>query len=402
MTVHAAKGLEFPVVVLCDPTAPKRLEWASRYIDPERKLWAQSLCDAEPLELYERREEVCEHDAAEIVRLAYVAATRAQDLLVVPVAGDAPIDGWLDVLTPALYPPLSRRRTPEPPRPDWPAFGPDSVADRADHIPPDSVAPGEHRPELGEHRVLWWDPNLLELKCAGAAGLDQSALLRVDEQNRSDEAGLIAYRDWHARRSALLTAAACPSRQSVSMTALAQRRDRERGWELPALGAALQIIDLGLDRGGRPSGPRFGTLVHALLANLSFEAEEPAAELPALGLCLARSLAASDAERACAVADLCQALAHPFFARVRAAAVRGELDREAPVAMASADGVLLDGVVDLVFREQSEQGPCLWLVDFKTDAELGDGSRYADQLALYAQALARARALPVHAILVRI
>ena len=43
------------------------------------------------------------------MRLAYVASTRARELLVVPVVGDAlardeAASGWLDVLAPAIFP----------------------------------------------------------------------------------------------------------------------------------------------------------------------------------------------------------------------------------------------------------------------------------------------------------
>ncbi|HKP55269.1 MAG TPA: UvrD-helicase domain-containing protein [Polyangiales bacterium] len=394
MTVHAAKGLEFPVVVLCDPTAPRRPEYASRYIDAERRLWAQSLCDAEPVELYERRDEVCEHDASEIVRLAYVAATRAQDMLVVPVCGDQPIDGWLSVLTPALYPPLERRRTPEPPSSRLPEFGPDSVVDRADHIPGESVAPGEHRPECGEQRVVWWDPNLLDLERASAGGVAQDDLLRADSVSRRDEAGISAYAAWCERRQQLLGRAARPSAITRAMTSLAVEAE-------PAL-APPEILDSQASRGDRPGGARFGTLVHALLANVDFSLPDPAAELPGLARFLARSVGASEAEWQRAAADVRSALEHPFFERVRRAAASGELEREAPVVMKTESGEILDGVVDLVFVERDAAGARLCLVDFKTDAELGDGSRYARQLAVYAQALERARGMPVTSLLLRV
>src|SRR5207247_4720907 len=52
-----------------------------------------------------------ECDKAEGVRLAYVAATRARDLLVVPALGDEPWDGgWMAPLNRALYPPIGERR----------------------------------------------------------------------------------------------------------------------------------------------------------------------------------------------------------------------------------------------------------------------------------------------------
>jgi ATP-dependent exoDNAse (exonuclease V) beta subunit len=40
MTVHKAKGLEFPVVVLADPTCSAARDTPSRYVDPSRCLWS--------------------------------------------------------------------------------------------------------------------------------------------------------------------------------------------------------------------------------------------------------------------------------------------------------------------------------------------------------------------------
>ena len=65
-----------------------------------------------PHELHEHEAEEVARDQAEGVRLAYVAATRARDLLVVPALGDEPWDGgWFGPLNRALYPPLAARRS---------------------------------------------------------------------------------------------------------------------------------------------------------------------------------------------------------------------------------------------------------------------------------------------------
>jgi UvrD-like helicase C-terminal domain len=104
ITVHKAKGLEFPVVVLADPTCPAAQDTPSRHVDPNRRLWVEPLCGSAPIELLEAADEELRRDQAEAVRVAYVAATRARDLLVAPVCGDEPIEGWLDVLKPPLYP----------------------------------------------------------------------------------------------------------------------------------------------------------------------------------------------------------------------------------------------------------------------------------------------------------
>ena len=107
MTVHKAKGLEFPIVILADITAKLAPFEASRYIDvdggvcalADRRVVAGGSAALAGLEQVREREEG--------VRIAYVAATRARDLLVVPAIGDQPYDGgWLSPLDRAIYPPL--------------------------------------------------------------------------------------------------------------------------------------------------------------------------------------------------------------------------------------------------------------------------------------------------------
>jgi ATP-dependent exoDNAse (exonuclease V) beta subunit len=392
MTVHAAKGLEFPVVVLCDPTAPKRVEYASRYVDPERNLWAQGLCDADPIELVEQREAVREHDEAEVVRLLYVATTRARELLVVPVTGEAPIEGWVDVLAPALFPAPEARNKPSA---VWPAFGKSSVVklpigfeDIADRL----VMPGEHVPASGTHRVIFWDPNLLDLSRSTQGGLMQEELLRVDAQGLNDARGIERYAAFHEARERASSARSAPS---VRMRVVTEHALLE-GEELPA----LALLDTEIDRSVRPRGTRFGSLVHALLQHASLSAEQ--AELQALARYLARGLLATSSEVEQAVRSVTLALAHPLLARARAAQVRGELFRETPITTRDQDGALLDGVVDLAFREHGEQGPRMILVDYKTDVEIAALAHYQRQLAAYASAITRALGQPVECVLLRV
>src|SRR6185312_17413576 len=82
MSAHKAKGLEFPVVILADMTTPEVHGNPSRWTDPSRRLCVQRLAGCTPPELREHMEEESKCERDEAVRLLYVAATRARDVLV--------------------------------------------------------------------------------------------------------------------------------------------------------------------------------------------------------------------------------------------------------------------------------------------------------------------------------
>ncbi len=395
MTVHRAKGLEFPVVILCDPTCRATRDEPSRWVDPERRLWVEPLCGCAPPELAEHAELELARDRAEALRLAYVAATRARDLLVVPVVGDpAPpdvLEGWLSALHPAVYPEPARRRAAAA-APGCPAFGADSVlerTDRAETSTRDSVQPGLHAPIAGEHRVVWWDPAALELDAVEEVGLRQQRLLEADESGANVESSRRAHEAWQASRRRALEVGAAPELRVATATALAVER--------AAAGAPeIAVADTGVERAGRPAGRRFGTLVHASLAAMPFDAGP--GEIQRISALCGRLVGASEAEvAACAIA-VRAALAHPLLARAsRASDVR----RETPLLHALPDGRLCEGVVDLAFREANAAGGARWtVVDFKTDRELGEHrATYAAQVSLYAEAIAAATGEPAEGVL---
>ena len=213
MTVHKAKGLEFPVVVLADPTCNAARDTPSRHVDPGRRLWLEPLCGSAPVELLEAADEELRRDHAEAIRTAYVAATRARDLLVAPVCGDQPIEGWLEVLDPMLYPPAVSRGNSDP-VPGGPAFGADSVLERGpEGMPPaaGSVRPGLHRPVDNGPPVVWWDPAKLLLDVEEQAPLRHQRILEMDPEGAAAAAGEKSYAAWREARQALLAWASEPS-----------------------------------------------------------------------------------------------------------------------------------------------------------------------------------------------
>ncbi len=403
MTVHKAKGLEFPVVILADMTCNATFDPPSRYVDLDRRLWAEPLCGAAPADLLDHRDLERARERAESDRVAYVAATRARDLLVVPALGDGrdgeggfpddEVEWWLDALNPALYPPSGSRRGggPAGEAPGCPVFGSESVLERPDReggrrpTPSDSVAPGPHVAEAG-NPVVWWDPSALRLDVDAPTGRRQERLLAVerDPQPTLDvEEGIGAYEAWRSERLATLDAGSRPSFRLHTVRAVAGSEAPlpfERS-DLPPV--EWHDVNGPGDRSLRPGGDRFGSLVHATLATVEFEASRSAVE--EVVRLRARSMAAGPAETDAAVELVLRALAHPVLRRAAAVASRGgRVLREVPLHSVAPDGSILEGVADLAFR-----GPDGWMVvDYKTDRAL-EGSRaaYETQVALYAHLL---------------
>jgi ATP-dependent exoDNAse (exonuclease V) beta subunit len=381
MTVHKAKGLEFPIVILADMTAKETLEQPLRWTDAPRGLCAQRLANCSPPELLEHGEEEMDREREEAVRLLYVAATRARDVLVVPVIGDDRKDGWLSALEPAVHPPhLSARKPLSREAPGVPTFGDDSVPARPDNVsrPFASVMPGLHAPEAGEHRVVWWDPAVLNLGVRASIGLSQTRILEA-EGARGGEA-LAAYGSWREARDATRERGAMPTQVVRTATEWVASDADVPGAE------AVEIVDARW-KGERPRGAAFGALVHLLLSVVGLDDDR--ATVAAHALVQARLLGATDRERDAAVEVVVAALAHPLMRRAAAAALRGQCRREAPLVVRMDDGTLLEAVADLAFREDDG-----WVVvDFKTDAELGVREAiYRRQLALYVRAIAEATA----------
>jgi len=386
ITVHKAKGLEFPVIILADPTYQMTRDAPSRHVDPVGRRWFEPLCGCAPIELLEASDEELRRDRAEAIRVAYVAATRARDLLVAPVCGDAPIAGWLDPLQPILYPPASAKRTAGA-APGCPAFGDDSVLDRgSEGIPPPggSVRPGLHVSSAGGAAVVWWDPAVLRLDVEEQAPVRQQHLLQADPEGGAAAAGEQTYAQWKAARGETLARASRPSMTVQTVTSLAGAQP---------VGQAIQVeIVPGIEH-ERPTGRRFGALVHSLLAAIDLDADLEA--IRAAAAVHARLVAATEKEIDAAVTAVAAALAHPIMRRAAAETGAGDVRRETPVLLHCEDRTLVEGVVDLAFRQETSDFDGWAVVDFKTSREFeANQAKYTVQVGLYVEAIHRATRLP--------
>jgi ATP-dependent exoDNAse (exonuclease V) beta subunit len=388
MTVHRAKGLEFPVVILADLTARRTPEDPGRFVDPERGLCALRLAGAAPPDLVANGEEERARDEAEAVRLLYVAATRARDLLVVPAVGDEPQpESWLAPLDPAIWPDRDRSRVPESKMPPGcPKLEGDCVVPRPENVerPAASVAPGLHRPRAGTHEVVWWAPCRLRLDVEENVGLKQQKLLAADESGERSEGGIRAHAEWQRAHADVRAAAGTPSLRIATATEHAAATSGRPDVAVEQAGAGIE----------RPHGARFGTLVHAMLATVDLDAS--ADDVADVATVEGRLLGSTPAEVTAAVACVTAALGHPL---VRRAAAASRLERETPLAIVLDDGTLVEGVVDAAFEDA--QG---WtVVDFKTDVELAARlEEYRRQVALYARAVAQATGRPATPVLLRV
>jgi ATP-dependent exoDNAse (exonuclease V) beta subunit len=146
------------------------------------------------------------------------------------------------------------------------------------------------------------------------------------------------------------------------------------------------------------SGPAFGALVHAVLAQAPFDADDRA--LQDAARIEARILSLGEPAAVAAAARAFNVFRHALMSRAARSASRGACRREAPVTFRLPDGTILEGVVDLTFQEDG----CWTVVEYKSDreiAEAGEG-RYRRQVAVYACAIARATGQPTSGVLLRI
>jgi ATP-dependent exoDNAse (exonuclease V) beta subunit len=229
---------------------------------------------------------------------------------------------------------------------------------------------------------------VLALNVEEQISLRQQRILEADPDGTASAASEENYTRWKFARDGVLARASRPSISVQAVTAASR-------------GAAgddkVQVEVVARLHRERPGGRRFGALVHGILASVNLHATS--AEIDAAARVHGRLVGATEPEIEAARHTVSAALAHPIMRRA-ASVVAGNLRRETPILLRREDGTLLEGVVDLAFREETADFSGWTVVDFKTDQEFELGrAEYTAQVALYSEAVKKATNSSVSGIL---
>ena len=326
MTVHAAKGLEFPVVILTGLNRDRDVRFDNVIFDGgnvEVSIGSRN-SRFQTAGYDEQAEREGLFDDLEHVRLLYVATTRARDHLVL-----------------SLH------------RPDKRNANMDSTQ---------MVALLEGHDELWEQVEL--QPEHQARALAQRARQAMPAQLTFDIAEHTVE----ARNEWQHMRNEVLSAQGRPA--SVAATSLAGTTKDEAD-------ADSDMEDPQPSRRGRGGAP-LGRAVHAVLQTIDLDTGEGIPDTAR-----AQATAEGIPQKQSEVADLAWAAVNSDI--VRRAVASGRYWREAHIAAPIDEGVL-EGFIDLLFEEDGE----LVLVDYKTDAidanttEYIANSRYREQAGSYA------------------
>jgi ATP-dependent exoDNAse (exonuclease V) beta subunit len=401
-TVHGAKGLEFPVVVLADPAAQAYFDRPTSFTDRRRGVFVERVAGITPLELGENEARARDADAGEARRLLYVAATRARDLLVVPGAGDDALDGWCSPLELALRPGrggVSRAPAPAPGCPHE-RFGRDTIQARPARYAEralDTIEPGLYRfgraseGEGAAHTsgaVVWWGPAALALETASEPGVRAEELLIVPKDAPAPDDGSARSKALAlARTRRLDRVRAGGEGEREPLAVLAQK-------PLSVASVEVDVEDAPLELGIAPEllGRKTEALLRGALAVALSLGHEPEAARDAVEDAVryvGRSLAAEPREVEAAISMLTHVLAEARLASVLdgARAVRTDVW----VALTTPTGSLGEGRLAAVVEREGER----WALGITLAGELLEVRR--TELGLAATALAREPGSPVRA-----
>lgn len=364
LTVHHAKGLEFPIVLLCGLNARAQNQ-------PPRVLFDDhSNADGHTVEIrIGTRDAVFEtpryaalkdlDDAAgryEATRLLYVAATRARDHLVVSLHRGS---GKQDQTCAAAQIARALESSPDAQAVCY------SLAVGTEDGPRPTVPPGVPAPGMApvSDRQRWSD------------------------ERRQLVERLRTFPQITATSLAQLMDPSLRGRDATGLTAAPGASGGEATEGDSAEGDSLDSATTPVRRRGR-AGTAIGRAVHAVLQTVDLAGASDLGET-----CRARALEENVAEHE---DDIRRLVTGALNAPIVAEALTHRFWREVPVA-ATISGVLIDGYIDLLFEDSDG----LVIVDYKTDAFAEDGDldhlveRYRAQVAAYAVALEAAVARPV-------
>jgi ATP-dependent helicase/nuclease subunit A len=329
LTMHKAKGLEFPVVILSDLAKGPHKGTEEIITDRTNQEVALSLGTREGLRtlnfdgLSEYEKKRCE---AEKIRLLYVSMTRARDLLVIPAywiaptelgkGGDLPTGSFIEILR--------------------------------DHIP---------QPEGGQLPGLLdgsfaYDTASLDLEPKVPPPFRMVLAERSGKPTQLKEAASERH-DWRASVADLLAA----STRGIAL------RSATEGEALPDRIPAAEE---------EPGGAAFGSLIHRILETIDWTNPHN------LG-----ALVKKEAENAGATPQMLEAAVGLVERTLRSDLIRRILaaDRyfkEVPFTFKE-NGTIVEGVIDVLF----EEGGKIAIVDFKTDRV--PKARLAERVAAYRQ-----------------
>ena len=343
MTIHAAKGLEFPIVILTGINSgrgggPDKVLFDRHRGGVEVGLGSQkSRFSTEGFEAMAVSEKAL--DDAEAVRLMYVATTRARDHLV-----------------------LSLRRT-------GTSDGQKSAAGRMAEIMEDD-------PDLWSEVAL--DGTPVPSDPGSSSDPDSLDLHDVSGAVLPHEHSVAAFEQWEADRNSLILAMGRPS--SAAATSLRQSDDDSRE-DKPEQDSNEPW------RIGR-AGTGVGRAVHAVLQTVDLATGEGIPER-ASAQAAAENVPSYESD----IAELCRVAVNSGV--VKRAVASGRLWREVPVAVGMGGGSL-HGFIDLLFEEHDG----LVVVDYKTDRVRQDETaeavqRYRLQGGAYAHAIQQLTGKPV-------
>jgi ATP-dependent helicase/nuclease subunit A len=360
MTVHAAKGLEFPVTIVSGlSTQPQRQRAGAEVIWPPGReciIRVGQMVVTEAYESWKPIDEQMSHD--ERIRLLYVACTRAQDHLVISLhrrARKNPPDDAAKLTSAELLAQALGDRLAE-----LPVLG-------AEPAPPDASA----------------------VTHTAAAPAPVSPVALAANGGADDAGELVPFDEWRRQRAEAFAASQRP--RTVAATALTDD-GRPDALADPGLHKRPTDLDLPPWQKGR-YGSAIGRAVHAVMQTIDLRAgrgDQAAIDAAVAAQAAAEGVVGREEHIRSLVAA---ALASP--AVVEAAA--STFWREVYVGVPLGDGRTLEGYVDLLYRRSDG----LVVLDYKTGPTGLDTDvdplveRYRVQGASYALAVADATGEPV-------